>query len=186
VQLSVPPRVRSSGATGGIHGATIIGTMVNVGYGPRAEDRIRYRTDIAGDRYWLRRSTTMPRGRAQTVSTARDQDIGTARAETSTCNPVGSSALPTKPPDIGSACAASRVTPTRIRFAPATRPFGRGGINLSVSGQGIELGGGGAFGVGGRPYSTAPTSQVLPMLMLRRVVAGSTSICRQPPSAALL
>src|SRR5258705_13915324 len=49
--------------------------------------------------------------------------IGTARTETSTCSPVGSSALPIKPPDIGSACPASLVTPTRIRFAPATRPF---------------------------------------------------------------
>ena len=49
--------------------------------------------------------------------------IGTARTETSTCSPVGSSALPIKPPDIGSACPASLVTPTRTRFAPATRPF---------------------------------------------------------------
>jgi hypothetical protein len=51
------------------------------------------------------------------------QSIGTAWTDTSTCNPVGSSALPMKPPDIGSACSASLVTPTRIRFAPAIRPF---------------------------------------------------------------
>lgn len=69
----------------------------------------------------LRCVNTAPR--EDYLQSAMPYRIGTAETDTSTCRPVGSPALPTKPPEIGRACEASRVTPTRIRLAPATSPL---------------------------------------------------------------
>jgi hypothetical protein len=49
-QLSVPPPVQWSEATGGIGGAIIIGATVSAGSAHQMADHIPYRTDIAGDR----------------------------------------------------------------------------------------------------------------------------------------
>ena len=63
------------------------------------------------------------------------QSIGTAWTDTSTCSPVGSSALPTKPPDTGSACSASLVTPTRIKVRSGDQTVGRIVFDPTCAGQ---------------------------------------------------